>query len=253
MGVELQKGSMWKRISAWLLDIILLGILAVGAGLLLSAILNYNGHNAALEADYARYEESYGVIFDITADEYSAMTEQQRQQYDAAYQALVADQEVVYRYNLVLNLTLVITTLGILVAYLILEFGVPLLFGNGQTLGKKVFGLGLVRSDGVQMSTLQLFVRTVLGKFTVGTMIPVYLCIMLFFNIVGLGGTLLLMALGVAQAVLMGVTRNHSAIHDLLAGTVVVDIASQRIFRTSEELIEYTKRIHAEQAARKPY
>lgn len=253
MGVELQKSSMWKRISAWLLDIILLGILAVGAGFLFSLLMNYNGHNAALEADYARYEERYGVVFDISAEEYTAMTEQQRQEYDAAYQALVADPEVVYRYNLVLNLTLSITTLGILVAYLVLEFAVPLLFGNGQTLGKKIFGIGLVRIDGVQMSTMQLFVRTLLGKFTVGTMIPVYLCIMLFFNIVGLGGTLLLAALGIAQVVLMGVTRNHSAIHDLLAGTVAVDIASQQIFRTKEELIEYTKRIHAEQAARKPY
>lgn len=253
MGIELQKASMWKRISAWLLDIILLSIVAVGAGLLLSWMLGYNSCNEALDAGYAKYETQYGVTFDITAETYNAMTAEERQNYDAAYSAMIADDEVIRVYNLVLNLTLVITTLAILLAYLILEFAVPLLFGNGQTLGKKVFALCLVRNDGVKMNTMQLFVRTVLGKFTIGTMIPVYVVIMLFFNIVGLPGTLLLGALLLTQIILLSVTRNRTAIHDLLAGTVEVDISSQRIFRSTEDLIEYTKRIHAERAARKPY
>lgn len=253
MGIELQKASMWKRISAWLLDIILLSIVAVGAGLFLSWVLGYNSYNDALDAGYAQYETQYGVTFEITLEEYNSMTEAERGQYDTAYQAMTADPEVLHNYNMVLNLTLVITALGILLAYLILEFVVPLLFGHGQTLGKKVFGIGLVRNDGVQMNTMQLFVRTVLGKFTVGSMIPVYVLIMLYFNIVGLPGTLLLMALLLTQIIMLAFTRNRIAIHDALAGTVAVDISSQQIFRTTEELIAYTKRIHAERAARQPY
>lgn len=253
MGIELQKASMWKRISAWLLDVILLSIVVVGMGALLSWLLGYNGYNEALDAGYAKYEDSYGVVFDITAEEYDSMTEEERQNYDAAYEALIADTEVIRAYNMVLNLTLVITTLSILLGYLILEFVLPLIFDNGQTLGKKIFAIALVRNDGVKMNNMQLFVRTVLGKFTVGTMIPVYVFIMLFFNIVGLGGTLLLGALLLTQIILLAATRNRTAIHDLLAGTVAVDISSQQIFRTTEELIEYTKRIHAERAARKPY
>jgi len=49
------------------------------------------------------------------------------------------------------------------------------------------------------------------------------------------------------------VTRNNSAIHDLLAGTVVVDMSSQTIFRSTEELIAYKKRVAAERAARQVY
>ena len=252
MGIELQKASMWKRISAWLLDIILLSIVAVGAGLLLSWMLGYNNCNEALDAGYAKYETQYGVTFDITAETYNAMTAEERQNYDAAYSAMIADDEVIRVYNLVLNLTLVITTLAILLAYLILEFAVPLLFGNGQTLGKKVFALCLVRNDGVKMNTMQLFVRTVLGKFTIGTMIPVYVVIMLFFNIVGLPGTLLLGALLLTQIILLSVTRNRTAIHDLLAGTAVVDMGSQMIFRDTEELIAFKKRVAADQAAKQP-
>lgn len=253
MGVELQKASMWKRISAWLLDIILLSVIVVGIGALLSLATGYDGHTQDLEDAYARYETQYAVTFDISAEAFAAMTPEEQQNYNAAYDALIADEDVLYVYNLVLNLTLVITTLAILLGYLIMEFVLPLILGNGQTVGKKIFAIGLVRNDGVKMNTMQLFVRTVLGKFTIETMIPVYILIMLYFNMAGLGGTLFLGALLLAQIILLAVTRNRTPIHDLLAGTAAVDISSQQIFRSTEELIAYTKRLHAERAARKPY
>ena len=65
MGVELQKASMWKRISAWLLDIILLSVIVVGIGALLSLATGYDGHTQDLEDAYARYETQYAVTFDI--------------------------------------------------------------------------------------------------------------------------------------------------------------------------------------------
>ena len=48
-------------------------------------------------------------------------------------------------------------------------------------------------------------------------------------------------------------TRNHSLLHDLMAGTVVVDYASQKIFQSTEDLIAYQKKIAAERAARQDY
>ena len=57
----------------------------------------------------------------------------------------------------------------------------------------------------------------------------------------------------IAQIACIAATKTNSAIHDLLAGTVAVDIASQQIFRSSEELLEYTKKIHAERANRSAY
>ena len=53
--------------------------------------------------------------------------------------------------------------------------------------------------------------------------------------------------------ILLVANKNHAMIHDLLAGTVVVDYASQRIFRSTDELIEYQKKIAAERAARQTY
>ena len=253
MVYDLQKAGIWKRIAAWIFDGILTGILAVGFGLLLSALLGYDAHSQTLESAYARYETAYGITFDITAEEYEAYTDQQRQNYDDAYNTLINDESAMYAYKMVINLTLVITSLGILLALLIWEFGLALLLGNGRTLGKKIFGLCLVRNDGVQVNNLQLFTRTLLGKYTIETMIPVTICLMLFWGTMDLTGTLILFALAIAQVLCVALTRTNSAIHDLLAGTAVVDYASQTIFRTTEDLIEFKKKVAAEQAARQVY
>lgn len=250
---DLQKASLLKRLAAAIFDGILLSILAVGFAFLLALVLDYNGANAKLDAAYEQYESQYGVEFEISQTEYEALTEQQRQNYDTAYQALTADPDVLYTYNLVINLTMLITTFGILLAVVALEFVVPLFLKNGQTVGKKVFGIGLMRTDGVQMNTMQLFTRTVLGKFTIEIMIPVYLIIMIFFNSIGITGPVILALIALAEIVALSVTRTNSMIHDLLAGTVAVDLASQTIFRTTEDLIAYQKKAAADRAARSPY
>ncbi len=250
---DIQQAGIWKRIAAWMFDMILMSVLVVGCGLLLSWALGYDDYSAAVDEAYARYETMYGIKFDITQEEYLAMTDVLRQTYDDAYAALIADEAAMQAYRMMTGLSLVITTFGILLAVLIWEFFLPLWFGNGQTLGKKIFGLCLVRTDGVQVNTLQLFVRTLLGKFTIETMIPVYILLMLFWGTMDLTGTLLLMAMGIGQCVCLAVTRHHSAIHDLLAGTAVVDMSSQTIFRSTEELIDYQKKLAAERAARQAY
>lgn len=253
MDLDLQKASLWKRIASWMFDSILVMVLAVAFGFLLSAALGYDGYSEKLDALYARHETEYGVVFNIPREEYDAMSEAERAQYDAAYAALAADEEAVYTYNIVMNLSLVITTLGLLLAVLALEFVVPLFFGNGQTLGKKIFGLCLMRTDCVRVNTMQLFVRAILGKFTIETMIPVYIAMMIFFGAMGSTGTLILLVFLLVHAIVPLVTRAHSAIHDLLAGTAVVDFASQKIFATTEDLIAYKKKIAAEQSARQAY
>jgi uncharacterized RDD family membrane protein YckC len=253
MANDLQKGNLWKRISAGIFDWILTGILAVGIACLLSLLLNYNDYSQSLDQTYAKYEAEYGVTFEISAEQYQSMTDQHRLNYDAAYDALIQDPEAIQSYNMVLNLSMVIITLGILLALVALEFVVPLLLGEGRTLGKKIFGLCLVRTDGVRMNHMQLFVRTILGKFTIETMIPVYILLMLFWGIADLSGTVLLIGLLIAQCVIMAVTRTNSLLHDLLAGTAVVDFASQTIFRTTQDLIDYQKRIAADRAARQTY
>ena len=253
MVYDLQKASFWKRIAAWIFDSILLCVLAVGVGVILSWTLKYDSYNNSIENAYAKYEAQYDITFDISQETYEAMTEEERGQYDAAYDALISDKDAMHAYNMVLNLTLIILSAAILLAILILEFVVPLFLKNGQTFGKRMFSIGLVRPDCVKITGLQLFVRTLLGKYAVETMIPVYVLLMLFWGSIDLMGTVLLAALLLAQIIVVAVNRNRSALHDLMAATVVVDISSQMVFDTQQDLIEYKQKIHAEMAARQNY
>jgi len=248
--MDLQKAGLWKRVAAWVLDAILLGVLAVGCIYGLSFLLKYDSYQQTVNGAYTKYEQEYGVKFDIDAQTYEAMTPEQQQNYDAAYEALIADQEAMYAYNMLLQLSLVITTMGLLAAVLVTEFAVPLILGNGVTVGKKVFGLCLIRTDCVKVNAMQLFARALIGKFTVEIMIPVYLILMIFWGIMDITGTVVLGILGLAQILCYALTRTNSLLHDLIAGTAVVDAACQKIFPTTEALITYQKQAAAERAAR---
>lgn len=257
MNTDFQKASLGKRFSAWLFDMILLATVVVLFGFILSNILNYDSYYDSLERAYIKYETQYGIDFEITQDAYLAMDEAEqtayRQAYDKAYEALIADEETMHTYSMVVNLAMIIASIGVLLGYLVMELLVPLLFKNGQTLGKKIFGIGVMRTDSIQLTTVQLFIRTVLGKYAVETMIPVYVIILLFLGTMGVVGIALVVGLMIAQVICLFAGGEGRSIHDRLAGTVVVDLASQRIFRNSQELIDYTEKVHAEQARHQDY
>lgn len=243
---ELQKVGLWKRISAALFDFILLAVLSVGVALLLSLAFGYDGYSNELEAVSERYEAEYGVDFDVAQEEYEAMTPEQRAQFDSAYEAFATDKEANRLYAMTIQLTLLILIFGVLGAYLVLELLVPLLFGNGQTLGKKIFGIGVMRIDGVKISGVLLFARAILGKYTVETMLPVLIGVMIGFGMMGIGGTVIIVALLAVEAALLIFTREHAFLHDKLAQTAVVDMATQRIFDSPEALLAYKQKMHAE-------
>ena len=257
MEYELQKASMWKRIAAAILDLILLAVLATGFGWGLSSVLNYDSYSDQAEAIYNKYADQFGIEKEMTQEKFDLLSPEEQEAYQAkvaeADKAINADEEAVRVYTMVVNMSLIIVTGAVLLSILVLQFVVPLLFGNGQTVGKKVFALCLVRKDAVKLNNLQLFTRAILGKFAIELMIPIYVVLMIFLgsaNILHLGLVTLLV---VIQLICFAASRNNAPIHDLMAGTVVVEYIGQRIFQSTEELQEYQKRIAAERAARQTY
>lgn len=253
MRTDLQKANMWKRISAGIFDGIILSVLVAFLAMVLSSALGFNTHNEALDACYAKYEAIYGISFDITMEDYTAMTDEQIRLYEEAYAAVSADSDAVYHFNMIVRLSMIITSISILAGYMLLEFLVPMLLKDGRTLGKKIFGIGVMRAHGVRINSVSLFIRTVLGKYTIETMIPVLIVMMILWGTIGILGPGILLAIGLVQVILMITSHTNSLIHDSLAHTVVVDMESQMIFDTEEDLIEYTKRVHAEKAAKQVY
>lgn len=261
---DLQKASMWKRISAFLCDIILFAILAVGFALLLSTVLGVDAQQEKMASICSQYIEEYGLntfmtkeeldgalSITVTEERYNVFTEEQKATLQKAGEALYANEDYLYAYGMVNQLILIVITFSILISQLLLEFVVPLLLKNGQTVGKKVFGVAVMRIDGVKASPVILLVRAILGKYAVETMIPVFVLLSLLLGTASVVTLVLLAFLVLAQIALLIFTQAHTPLHDMLAGTVAVDLASQLIFDTPEELLEYKKKIHAESLADK--
>ena len=253
MDYELQKASMWKRISAFLFDVIILGIVAVLLGWGLSALLNYDSYSRIVTDSYTRYSEEYGVDLRLTQQEYEALPEEEARKVDAGFAALNADGNALRANQMMLQLSVMIISLGFFFAYLIMEFFIPLKLGTGQTLGKKIFGIGLMKTDGVKVNGVTLFIRAILGKYAIETMVPVLIILMIYWGTIGVVGPAVIFLILIVEAVVMISTRTNSLIHDLLANTVVIDAASQRIFDTPEARAEYKAKIAAELAQRQEY
>ena len=240
---DLQKATFLKRFSAYLFDFILTLVLATGFMWLGSVIVNYDAKIEAYQANYTRYEQEFGIdLTEMTQAKYDALPEDQKAIYDQAAIVWAEDPVVIKTFDVFISYTLLLITISLLLAILVWEFILPLIFKNGQTLGKKIFGICLMRTDGIKVNQMMLFVRAMLGKFAIETMVPLYIVIMMLLGNIGFIGPLILFALLVLQVTMYFYTKTRSPIHDLLAQTVAVDYASQMIFDTVEELLEYKKK-----------
>ena len=273
--LDLQKATNSNRISAFLADLIALFIVVIGFSNIFANIVGYDAKSAQLQTIYDEYEQQY--IYDAfnatfgtetgpySKEEIKKMITENEATYLEWYNARVADanvelnkdEEAKALYAVVMNLSIFNVMISILVGYALLEFVVPLLFKNGQTLGKKIFGIGLMRVDGLKLSPLQLAARTFLGKYTIETMIPVLVIMAMYFS--ALSGDLVMLGLGVVaviiivECILYFKSDMTQFIHDAMAMTVCIDIKSQRIFETEEELIEYKERMAAENVGKGGY
>ena len=249
----IQKAGLLKRFSAFLLDFILMTIVVTGLAFLLFSITGYDNHLAFVEGKQAEYEEMYSVDFSITEEDFNKLSSDEQKYIEDAYIKFATDTEVVGAYNLMFNLTLMITSLSIFFAVLILEFIIPIFFKDGMTVGKKIFGIGVIQENGVRMNNVAHFTRAVLGKYTIELMIPVILITMMLFGSGGYIGVIVLGLILIFELFVFFKDKNYTAIHDVLSHTVCVDMQTQLIFDTEEELLAYKERIHAEMAERSAY
>lgn len=251
---DVQKASLLKRFSAFLLDFILIIVLASGFAFLLSWITQIDSYTETLQTYYEEYGEKYGVDFNISAEDYEQLTQERKDYYQEAYEAIFKENPDAYKaYRMSIALPMLITTISVLLSYLVFEFIIPLCLKNGQTIGKKIFSLGVVFNNSVKITNFALFVRAIFGKYTIETMFPVLLIMLVLYRQMGILALILVAALLILQIVLLFATKTRSFIHDTLASTVVVDMSSQMIFQSTDELIAYKEEIAKQQAEKKDY
>lgn len=253
MAFEIKKAGWIKRISAFLFDFIIFCVAAVGVAVLISTIVGYDSKLDDLEMSYREYGEKYDIDLEITEEKYNELSDEEKSRYEEAAEAFANDKQVSALQSMIFSLTLVIISLAMLIAFLILEFVVPLFLKNGQTLGKKIFGIAVIRTDCVKIPAFQLFIRAVLGKYTIETMVPIFIIMMFLMGTMGIVGPIVILLLLILQIVVMVTSKTNSPIHDLLAVTAVVDFNTQMIFDSTEQMIEYKKKRAEEEALAKPY
>lgn len=253
MSCSLQKASFWKRISAFLFDFIVTIMLSLGFATGITAICGHDEKTAELNEYYAYYEQTYGIDFDISEEAFNELSDAEKEVYKEAQQALRADEGFQKTYQTVFYLTLLMHGGGLFLGFLVWYFVLPLFFGYGRTLGKKIFGLAVIRTNFVKASNPVLFARTVIGMFAIETMFPLALITMINFNMLGVVGLITVALLEILQIVMLIATKTNSSIHDLLTDTVVVEFASQQIFDTQEDLLQYQQEEHAKAVERADY
>ena len=245
MAFSLQKANMYKRISAWLFDAVMCLVLATGMLVVMSALLKYDVQaeklNGIYEDYYAKYEaEHEGIELNPTDEVFNAFTPEELEAFnyhrDEVNKLIGADEEAQRLQIVIINYTFIMITISLLVVSLVWHFLIPMIMRDGRTLGKKIFGLGVMRTNGLKLSNPILFVRSILGLFTMETMVPVFFALMIYFGFLGIVGIVAAVLLGVLEIVVMTYTKTNASIHCLLSDTVVIDYASQQIFQTQEAL-----------------
>ncbi len=234
-------------------DVVITAILAMGIAAILSSALGYDKSREEIKTYYTEYETTYGVDFDATQEELNKLSQEEKDNYDAAVKAFSQDDRVLKVYQKMFFLSLIMVSVSLLLAVLVVQFIAPLFFKNGQTLGKKIFGIALMRTNCVKVSNPVLCIRALFGVYTIETMFPIALYLMVNFGLLGIVGVITILLLFALQIGVLIASKHNAAIHDLLADTVVVDMASQRIFDTQEQMLAYKQAEYAEEVAKKEY
>lgn len=259
MNYNIQRASMLKRIPAWMLDMILLITLVTGFMAGWSYVFDVTPHSEKLDAIEQQYEVQYNSQLDISVEDYEKMTDEEKEQKmteeERAHmneiileidEALFQDAEYMDAFGKIISNVFSMVSLSFLCAYFVLEFLIPLWLKNGQTLGKKCFGVALMRKDGIKVTPFMMFTRTILGKCSIELMVPIMLYVILSGSIVGLAAGAIFL---IAQIIVLFATYHKTAIHDLLACTVAVDLSSQMIFDSVEAMEAYHTELYADKTS----
>lgn len=207
------------------------------------------------------FETENGLTYDISEEDYNALDEETRKKYDSINGRIdsIGNAKSIYakEFKYINSLTPLMVSIGVFLSVLIFEFIIPVAFKNGQTIGKKVFGLAVMHTNGVRVRPFSMFVRSILGMYVFEMMVPIYLILMAFFYHV-LSGYIaigVIVAIVILQIAVFAYTFKSTAsvLHDLIARTVCVDFSSQMIFDSEEELMEFKKAQQNELAERDEY
>lgn len=189
--------GLMKRFSSTLMDSVVIIIFSVLFVSILFSLTNFDYYNTELISYYDRYEDDIASILDD----------------DAACES----------YNVVIKLLCFNIALGILIAYIISEVLIPLLLPNGESIGKRIFGITIMRIDERKIGVGTLLLRGLISKYLIETVPVVFITLYALFFSSYVYLIIIPIAIVVLNVSLVIFRRDHRALHDMIAGTVVLE------------------------------
>lgn len=232
---EINKAPALKRLAAWLIDMIIVIVLASGFTWLGS--MTYSKVSKNLDQKYIEHgiylpdstQPSGYKACELKYDDNGVAIE--TDSCTISWKAFYADEEAVKLTRMANNCVVANIGVGTLIAVLLVEFMCPLLFKKTQaTPGYWIMHIGIIGKDCIKAKPLPLFARAVIGRWAIEVMVPV-LCVLYIMSNIGAGlyGTIALFVFVLVEACFMAFTKNRVAIHDAISNTVPVD-ADQQYF-----------------------
>lgn len=228
-----QKASSLKRIAAYIVDAILFITIFTGVLLLTSYIVGYQHNYKLLEAKYIEHG-----VYVIKNGTYS-FCDTSKEVCVNAWKNFNLDKEACFYYDHSIELITLMITVSTFLSFLILEFLVPMIFKNGQTIGMKCFRIGLIDNKGIKVKPIQIFIRFLFGKFLVSTMLPIYGLIFMYFNLNGgFYGFVLAVGILIVDLVMTIFSKTKSGISNSISSVYAVDMDETYFFNSVEEMVE---------------
>lgn len=236
--------KLFGRVAAFVLDCIIIFVTLVAfENLVMSKISNKVWDYDNLMKQYEQYQIDYGIAYYDEDGNYVSVSDVSDETWDA-FKSNTDIQKIAAKISYVGMIDISVDLfVGELLAFLIF----PLIFKDGRTLGLKMMHMGLIgTSNGLRVKFWQVLARFLIGFYAVESVLTVGLV-----YLIGPFGLVIVLA----STILMFATKKHLALHDIIAGTQVVDLERTIIYDNPGEreahAAEYAKEKEHEEEKRR--
>lgn len=248
--LDFHKAKPIKRLAAYVIDLILLVAITAGVWYAIYSATDYNACDKEFQSYIDQYAQKHGVDLNIPSNEIQNYPEEVQKKYNEALLDLNDDKQAMSVYAQKAKINLLAAMVGLFAAYVILEVMIPLIFKNGQTVGKKIMGLCVMHKYHVRVGFMQIIYRSILGKYFIETLIPVEMLILKNYGVLGTTASLIMAIIAMTQGFIVLMSQANCGIHDKLFNTVVADFKKQHIFDNWDERFDFEEAYEKEMAER---
>lgn len=248
--LEFYKAKPIKRLAALMIDLVMLIAITAGIWIGMYTAMDYDSYVQEFQGYIDEYAQKHDVDLSIPSNELQNYPEDVQKKYNEALLDLNDNKQAMASYAQQFKINMLAAMVGLFVAFVILEVMIPLILKNGQTVGKKIMGLCVMHKYHVRVGFMQIIYRSILGKYFIGTLIPVAMLIMKNYGVMGTTASLIMAVIAMVQGFIVLMSQANCGIHDKLFNTVVADFKQQYIFDTWDERCDFEEAYEKEMAER---